>query len=40
MAHVTILMVKKNSNQTIKKCKIISSQSMDDFNIGIKKYEQ
>lgn len=41
MAHVTILMVKKkNSNKTIKKCKIISSQSMDDFNIGIKKYEQ
>lgn len=41
MVHLTILMVKnENSNKTIKKCKIISSQSMDDFNIGIKKYEQ
>lgn len=41
MAHLTILMVKKeNSNKTIKKCKIISSQSMDDFNRGVNKYER
>lgn len=41
MDYLTILMVKKkNSNKTIKKCKIISSQSMDDFNRGVAKYER
>ena len=40
MAHVTILMVKKNSNQTIKKCKIIYSQSMDNYNRDVDKYER
>lgn len=41
MAHLTILMVKnENSNKTIKKCKIISYQSMDDYNRDIDKYER
>ena len=40
MSHLTILMVKReNINKTIKKCKIISSQSMGNFNRGVKKYE-
>lgn len=41
MAHLTILMVKReNTKKKLKRCKIISSQSMDDYNRGIDKYKQ
>ena len=40
MAHLTILMVKnENSNKTIKKYKIISSQSIGNYNRVINEYE-